>query len=109
MRWLVLPLLIAGCAQMPDQRTVATPERAYLYTNVLNAVMNDNSLCVGHRPGRASDWSGQLSGCPHVLAYQVQGQNAQGAPRQVLRQTSDAQNARVTIWSESGNAYLFGP
>jgi len=61
--------LLSACAQATEH--AATPARALLYPVGATVIMSDGALCVGHRPGRAQDWTGQLSGCPWQMAYQV--------------------------------------
>ncbi len=76
MRPVLLCLLLSACgatATGTGPAGPAAPQRALLYPVGLTLLMSDRSLCVGHRPGRARDWTGQLSGCPHLLDYRVQG------------------------------------
>ena len=84
-------LLLSACgATATGIRPVgpAAPQRALLYPVGLTLLMSDSTLCVGHRPGRARDWTGQLSGCPHLLPYRVQGSDPT-VPRLELRRNAD--------------------
>ncbi len=90
-----LCLLLTACAQSGTSVTEgrdAVPERALLYPVGVNLLMSDRTLCVGHRPGRARDWTGQLSGCPHLLTYRVSGSDP-SIPRLPLRRAT----ARVDV------------
>jgi hypothetical protein len=96
---LVLLLFASACAPVaglggPVGR--AKPNRAILYPVGLNLLMSDGTLCAGHRPGNAKGWSGQLSGCPHPLSYQVSGSDPT-IPRLELHRGEAGQGAAVSV------------
>lgn len=99
-----------GACEMPtpSPRT-EMPLRAILYHNSLNVLMSDASLCVGHRPGRLRQWSGQLAGCPHLLPYDAWLAPHRLPPRLVLSQATTAGPAitTVTVRTADGTDHLF--
>ncbi len=95
----LLCLTISACTPViaPNARNgQATPDRALVYPVGLTLLMSDGTLCVGHRPTRAQDWTGQLSGCPHPLPYQVQGSDPT-IPRLELRRGGAGTAPLVTV------------
>ena len=100
-RAILLCLTLAGCASGAiASRTggTATPDRAILYPVGVTLLMSDRTLCVGHRPGRARDWTGQLSGCPHLLPYQVRNSDPT-LPRLELSKGASGTGPGVTVGS----------
>lgn len=94
-----LGLILAGCTQtaLPLQQTgTAAPERAFLYQVGLTVLMSDETLCAGHRPGRAANWNGQLSGCPHPLPYAVRNSDP-ATPRVELQRGGAAMGPNADI------------
>lgn len=111
---LVLPLLLAACAGVPDavpdagtglaQRQVQ-PQEAILYPGTLTVLTSDGGLCVGVRPRGAQAWSGRLQGCRTNLDYAVS-RPARGA-REVLAAAVDPSGAAVTV-DGHGRVWAFG-
>ena len=98
-RGVALCLAIAACtpARPPDAPArTAVPQRAILYPVGLTLLMSDKTLCVGHRPGRARDWSGHLAGCPHLLRYEVRDSDP-GIVRLELRQGGTGPGAKALV------------
>ncbi|MGB5560496.1 MAG: hypothetical protein WBN04_21080 [Paracoccaceae bacterium] len=99
LRLLALCLVLGGCAQpatYAQPAAIAEPNRVLLYPAGLNVLMSDGTLCAGHRPGRARDWTGQLSGCPHLLPYEVRGSDPR-TPRLELPRGDPATNPSVSV------------
>ena len=97
----VLCLALAACTQAPQPSgggANALPQRAFLYPVGVTLLMSDGTLCAGHRPGRARDWTGQLTGCPHLLPYSVTDADP-AIPRLPLQRadTDSADLPRVTV------------
>ena len=99
LRALALCFLVVACAPSsgPGLTAAATkPSGAIIYPVGLNLLMSDGTLCAGHRPRLARDWTGQLSGCPHPLPYQVQGSDP-ALPRLELRRGEDGSGPTVSV------------
>ncbi len=83
-------LALTGCSTGMVNAPVATPpagaapQKAILYRDTVTVQFSDGALCVAPRPGAARSWSGRLSGCPHLLAYDVTLPPGPLAPRRVL-------------------------
>jgi hypothetical protein len=101
-------LLCAGWSVATVNTRSATPDQAILYTDSVNIIMSNGSLCVGERPGRAVEWTGHLSGCATQYAYHVR-HGAGSPPRQVLRKadTAAASGPSVTVTDAKGAQHVF--
>ena len=106
----LIALVGLGACEMPtpSPRT-EQPLQAILYHNSLNVLMSDASLCVGHRPGRLREWSGQLAGCPHLLPYSARLARRNLPPRLVLSQAAAPEPATtiITVRTADGTDHLF--
>lgn len=110
MRVAALVVLLACTACVSPQTTSrsAIPTRAILYTNSVNVIMSEGSLCASNRPGRAVEWRGTLTGCPYQYAYQAR-QNTSAAARQPLQKSDIAAPAgpQIIITDAKGKAHIF--
>ena len=93
--WVLLSACAQSVAPIADSRG-AMPERALLYPVGVTLLMSDGTLCAGHRPGRTRDWTGQLSGCPHLLPYGVTGSDP-SIPRLPLRRATTTIDTRPQV------------
>lgn len=111
-RAFAIPMLlsVAACAATPGGPGAAQPDRAILYRDSVNVIMSEGSLCVGLRPGRAQEWTGQLRGCPFLYTYDVRGVSDTALPRRVLqKQSGEAPQAavRVSVTDDNGQNTVF--
>ena len=99
-RILGILLVLTACVRLEnpnsDSQRNAEPVRAFLYPSGLNVIMSDGTFCSGHRPGRVRNWTGQLSGCPHLLPYTVSNYDPT-LPRQELQRVSLAPDSSAII------------
>lgn len=61
---------LSACA-VPQTTAPVTVRSVVLYRDTVTAQMSDGSLCVGQRPGGAQVWGGVMTGCPHLVNFQV--------------------------------------
>lgn len=108
--FLIATIVLTACASPDDLQLNARPKQVILYANSLNVIMSENSLCVGHRPGRATEWTGYLSGCRFQYAYLVNTAPGSSTARQVLQNVPapvTTAKTSVTISDARGNSYFF--
>lgn len=74
--WMVLPVVLMGCAAMPAPE----PQGAVLSDKVLTVTLTDGGRCSAD--WRAAGGQGQMQGCAVPLSYQV----AEVANPNILRQ-----------------------
>lgn len=74
--WMVLPVVLMGCAAMPAPE----PQSAVLSETVLTVKLTDGTRCTAD--WRAAGGQGQMQGCAVLLSYQV----AEVANPNLLRQ-----------------------
>jgi len=102
----VLALLtISACS---TAQTNVIPTGVILYTNSVNVIMSEGSLCAGNRPGSATEWTGTLTGCPYQYTYQAR-QTSRPAARLPLQKsnTSATTGPQIIVTDAKGKAHFF--
>lgn len=102
-------LLCAGCSGASVSTRSVVPVQAFIYTDSVNVIMSEGSLCVGERLGRTVEWTGTLSGCEAQFAYQARHSAGALPPRRVLQKsaTKPDQGAVVTVTDAKGKQHIF--